>query len=692
MLFCHITSCPIHKQFWLQDTKSSNGTFINNERLSPANQDSVPKEIKSGDVIQFGVDVVENSRRVTHGCIIANIKLIPPGESFNPDDLLDGCLFSSDGRNSSDSFWSSNDKQHLDSDTFNNNINGHHHPTHHSNSSHVSTSGSHLVQSSSSINNNNNFNKITYHQLQQLTSALKEALSREESLSHKLKLLEDSLIQTSKSTENSWRSMAQEEMLLSKIEWLQTKLQSVLNVFHAKTSDEMLLKLKDELITTHDEKEKCGNQMKEKFLKLNQDLLSSESKINELMIEIDSSKEEIIRLVNMNSSLEIQITNLSEGQDQLLKDFDELNQKLSENQENLDKVQIERDNMSQLQMKFSEREVEMAKEILILKSTVDELQDENSSLILSKINKDQEDEDQLKTMVSVQGDLESKPDGQKDDDDDEPTVSQLTRDIQDLNQKLKESGEKYANLMQELKQERESSDMHLKDLTEREIDLERQILNLKSTIDDLTDENRVLSTKLQTQQHQLLTQYGPQTSADVMDALLESEPTQVQTPTDREEDILKKHEDVVKVLKDEHFKQHQEMLSKLRETEEKWSNLLKELQSEKDDKVLREARFTETEINLTNQILQLKTQFSRVVDENKSLIKLKVIREGNNLCETSTQFSENDSTTDGLSDEKMRPSIENNWTVPILIVILSLIICHALLQSFSSLLGFHSTT
>ena len=50
-------------QFYLQDTKSSNGTFVNNVRLSKGSEESEPKEIKSGDIVQFGVDVVENSKK-----------------------------------------------------------------------------------------------------------------------------------------------------------------------------------------------------------------------------------------------------------------------------------------------------------------------------------------------------------------------------------------------------------------------------------------------------------------------------------------------------------------------------------------------------------------------------------------------------------------------------------------------------
>lgn len=55
--------CLFLFQFYLQDTKSSNGTFVNNVRLSKGSEESEPKEIKSGDIVQFGVDVVENSKK-----------------------------------------------------------------------------------------------------------------------------------------------------------------------------------------------------------------------------------------------------------------------------------------------------------------------------------------------------------------------------------------------------------------------------------------------------------------------------------------------------------------------------------------------------------------------------------------------------------------------------------------------------
>ena len=52
-------------KFFLQDTKSSNGTFVNNSRLSKGAEE--PREICSGDILQFGVDVQENAKKLTHG-------------------------------------------------------------------------------------------------------------------------------------------------------------------------------------------------------------------------------------------------------------------------------------------------------------------------------------------------------------------------------------------------------------------------------------------------------------------------------------------------------------------------------------------------------------------------------------------------------------------------------------------------
>ncbi|KAH9042617.1 SMAD/FHA domain-containing protein [Lactarius pseudohatsudake] len=48
--------CELGGKFYIKDTKSSSGTFLNHVRLSAANQDSRPFELKDGDTLQLGVD------------------------------------------------------------------------------------------------------------------------------------------------------------------------------------------------------------------------------------------------------------------------------------------------------------------------------------------------------------------------------------------------------------------------------------------------------------------------------------------------------------------------------------------------------------------------------------------------------------------------------------------------------------
>jgi pSer/pThr/pTyr-binding forkhead associated (FHA) protein len=48
--------CEPGGKFFIKDTKSSSGTFLNHIRLSAANQDSRPYELKDGDTLQLGVD------------------------------------------------------------------------------------------------------------------------------------------------------------------------------------------------------------------------------------------------------------------------------------------------------------------------------------------------------------------------------------------------------------------------------------------------------------------------------------------------------------------------------------------------------------------------------------------------------------------------------------------------------------
>ena len=150
-----------------QDTKSSNGTFVNNQRLSKGSEESLPREVCSGDILQFGVDVMENSRKVTHGCIIATLKLYLP-----------------DGKEAKAS------------------------PTIMSNAAGGGPGGP----------------APAAHDLYQLNQYIQDALAREQLLETKLAVLQRVLGQTEAASSEAWSSLIDEDRLLTRVEILESQL------------------------------------------------------------------------------------------------------------------------------------------------------------------------------------------------------------------------------------------------------------------------------------------------------------------------------------------------------------------------------------------------------------------------------------------------------------------------------------
>ena len=63
-------------KFFVVDTGSSNGTFVNNIRLSKCGEESRVTEIFTGDTLRFGSDVVDKAKAVTQKCVVAKLRLI----------------------------------------------------------------------------------------------------------------------------------------------------------------------------------------------------------------------------------------------------------------------------------------------------------------------------------------------------------------------------------------------------------------------------------------------------------------------------------------------------------------------------------------------------------------------------------------------------------------------------------------
>ena len=62
-------------KIWIRDVKSSNGTFVNGQRLSQENKDSEPHELQEQDVLELGIDIVsEDQKTVVHHKVAARVE------------------------------------------------------------------------------------------------------------------------------------------------------------------------------------------------------------------------------------------------------------------------------------------------------------------------------------------------------------------------------------------------------------------------------------------------------------------------------------------------------------------------------------------------------------------------------------------------------------------------------------------
>ena len=68
-------------KFFIVDTGSSNGTFVNNIRLSKCGEESKPTELFTGDSLRFGSDVVDKAKNITQKCVVARVQLFYPDGS-----------------------------------------------------------------------------------------------------------------------------------------------------------------------------------------------------------------------------------------------------------------------------------------------------------------------------------------------------------------------------------------------------------------------------------------------------------------------------------------------------------------------------------------------------------------------------------------------------------------------------------
>uniref|UniRef100_A0A914VGV3 FHA domain-containing protein n=1 Tax=Plectus sambesii TaxID=2011161 RepID=A0A914VGV3_9BILA len=274
----HATMWYEDGRFYLRDTKSSNGTFVNNQRLSKGGEESAPTEIFSGDIIQFGVDIVENTKKVTHGCIIAMVRL------FHSDgteaSIVRDCPDSVDSQS----------QMHT---------------------SMIASSPSHAG------------NALNSQELFQLQQYIREATHREQMLEHKLSTLQGLLASTQEASENSWQALINEDRLLSRIEMLESQLQ-----MYSKSNNED--KMRDEVLNLHNEKEKYETVAKEALRRALQEKTEAIQKLFDVERSLETTEEECGRLREKCEAAHSELTTLSETHQSTV---DRINQLLGQLQE-----------------------------------------------------------------------------------------------------------------------------------------------------------------------------------------------------------------------------------------------------------------------------------------------------------------------------------------------------------------------
>ncbi|XP_072928362.1 sarcolemma associated protein a isoform X4 [Hemitrygon akajei] len=267
-------------KFYLQDTKSSNGTFINSQRLSRGSEESPPCELLSGDIIQFGVDVTENTRKVTHGCIVSTVKL------FMPDGM--------EGRRRSD----------------------------------VIQAPLPLPIEKVAANSPSMYSQ----ELFQLSQYLQEALHREQMLEQKLATLQRLLANTQEASDSSWQALIDEDRLLSRLEVMGNQLQA-----YSKNQTED--GIRKELVTLQEDKHSYETTAKESLRRVLQEKIEVVRKLSEVERSLSNTEDECTHLKEMNDRTQEELRELANKYNGAVNEIKEFADKLKQAEGRQEEIQ-----------------------------------------------------------------------------------------------------------------------------------------------------------------------------------------------------------------------------------------------------------------------------------------------------------------------------------------------------------------
>ncbi|KAM6126569.1 sarcolemmal membrane-associated protein isoform 5-T5 [Phoenicopterus ruber ruber] len=225
----------------------------------------------SGDIIQFGVDVTENTRKgkVTHGCIVSTIKL------FLPDGM----------------------EARLRSDVI------------------------HAPLPSPVDKVAANTPSMYSQELFQLSQYLQEALHREQMLEQKLATLQRLLAVTQEASDTSWQALIDEDRLLSRLEVMGNQLQACSK---NQTEDS----IRKELIALQEDKHNYETTAKESLRRVLQEKIEVVRKLSEVERSLSNTEDECTHLKEMNERTQEELRELANKYNGAVNEIKDLSDKL----------------------------------------------------------------------------------------------------------------------------------------------------------------------------------------------------------------------------------------------------------------------------------------------------------------------------------------------------------------------------
>ncbi|XP_056886689.1 sarcolemma associated protein a isoform X7 [Takifugu flavidus] len=398
-------------KFYLQDTKSSNGTFINSQRLSRGSEESPPCEVLSGDIIQFGVDVTENTRKVTHGCIVSAIKLFLPdgNEARRRSDVIQPPL-----------------------------------P---------------LPIDKVAANTPSMYSQ----ELFQLSQYLQEALHREQMLEQKLATLQRLLANTQEASESSWQALIDEDRLLSRLEVMGSQLQAYSK---SQTEDG----IRKELLALQEDKHNYETTAKESLRRVLQEKIEVVRKLAEVERSLSNTEDECTHLKEMSERGQEELRELANKYNAAVNEIKELTDKIKAaegRQEEL--TQRGAKEKRELELRIEE----MEEKEQVLQARIEALQADNDftneRLAALQVRLEQLQEKSIKENNSLEEPVKDEqslqtPETQREDGDDEDEDTDTDDAVKQLKESVSSSIHKLANFDEML-------DVHLQNNQRAEDDI-----------------------------------------------------------------------------------------------------------------------------------------------------------------------------------------------------------------------------